>query len=59
MEARLMSLRAKKDIVEARIQHESARLRPDTLQLRLLKAQKLRLKDRIAQLERSAFAIAS
>lgn len=59
MEARLRSLCAKKDIVEARIQHESGRPKPDMLQLRLLKAQKLRLKDRIAQLERTVFAVAS
>ena len=59
MEARLRSLRAKKGILEARIQHEIARPKPDILQLRLLKAQRLRLKDRITQIERTAFAHAS
>ncbi len=49
---RLAALRAKKDILTAKIQQEASRPQPDSVRLQLLKRQRLRLKDRIAHAAR-------
>ena len=50
MHRRLVALQARKEIVDARIEKEHRRPRPDTLRLQALKRRRLELKDRIALL---------
>jgi hypothetical protein len=50
--ARLNSLQAKKDILNAKIEQELTRPLPCTLRLQALKRQRLRLEDKMAQLNR-------
>jgi hypothetical protein len=49
MSARIEALQAKRDILNAKIQHEASRPYPDSLRLHLLKRQRLRLKDKMVQ----------
>lgn len=49
MHRRLESLQTKKEILDAKIDREHARPRPDTLRLQSLKRQRLKLKDRMSR----------
>ena len=50
---RLVALRAKHGILEAKIKREELRPRPDTLRLMALKRFRLRLRDKIYKLEQA------
>ena len=52
---RIAALRAKKDILQAKIEQEASRPQPDSVRLQLLKRQRLRLKDQIAHASRITF----
>lgn len=52
MIARLKALRARHGILEAKIDAERARPRPDGIRVQLLKKMRLKLRDEIARYER-------
>lgn len=53
MSARLTSLHAKHDILNAKISQEASRPNPCSLRLQALKRQRLRIKDRISAMSRA------
>ncbi len=57
MKNRLTSLYARHGIIDAKIQGEQSRLRPDSIRINSLKKIKLKLRDQIALTERR-FALA-
>ncbi|MBU4530924.1 MAG: YdcH family protein [Hoeflea sp.] len=52
MIARLRALRARHGILQAKIDAETSRPRPDTIRVKILKKMRLKLRDQIALYER-------
>ena len=51
LESRISTLRTKRADIDRTLDHEQSRLAPDTVMIKKLKFEKLRLKEEIARLE--------